>query len=94
MRKHLSTCIIVLIFLIGLSLLLYPTLSDYVNSRNQTRAITEYDDKVSKLEKEQYEEILQKARAYNENLAMGQTGNYRTKSWRNTIRSWMLTIMA
>ena len=69
MRKHLSTCIIVLIFLIGLSLLLYPTLSDYVNSRNQTRAITEYDDKVSKLEKEQYEEILQKARAYNENLA-------------------------
>ena len=73
MRKHLSTCIIVLIFLIGLSLLLYPTLSDYVNSRNQTRAITEYDDKVSRLEKEQYEEILQKARAYNENLASHET---------------------
>lgn len=73
MRKHLSTCIIVLIFLIGLSLLLYPTLSDYVNSRNQTRAITEYDDKVSRLEKEQYEEILQKARVYNENLASHET---------------------
>lgn len=73
MRKHLSTCFIVLIFLIGLSLLLYPTLSDYVNSRNQTRAITEYDNTVSKLEKEQYEEILQKARTYNEKLASHET---------------------
>lgn len=73
MRKHLSTCIIVLIFLIGVSLLLYPTLSDYVNSRNQTRAITEYDDKVSRLEKEQYEEILQKGRTYNEKLASHET---------------------
>lgn len=73
MRKHLSTCIIVLIFLIGLSLLLYPTLSDYVNSRNQTRAITEYADKVSSMEKEQYEEILQKARTYNEKLASHET---------------------
>ena len=73
MRKHLSTCFIVLIFLIGLSLLLYPTLSDYVNSRNQTRAITEYDNTVSKQEKEQYEEILQKARTYNEKLASHET---------------------
>lgn len=76
MRKHLSTCIIVLIFLIGLSLLLYPTVSDYVNSRNQSRAITEYDDNVSKLEKKQYEEILQKARVYNEKLA-GQETNWK-----------------
>ena len=39
MRKHLSTIVLVFLLLIGLSLLLYPTVSDYWNSFHQTRAI-------------------------------------------------------
>lgn len=42
MKKHFSTIILILIFLIGLSLLLYPTASDYWNSFHQTRAINSY----------------------------------------------------
>ena len=37
MRKHLSTIVLVILLLIGLSLLLYPTVSDYWNSFHQTR---------------------------------------------------------
>ena len=39
MKKHLSTIILILVFLVGLSLLLYPTVSDYWNSFHQSRAI-------------------------------------------------------
>ena len=39
MKKRLSTILLILIFLIGLSLLLYPTVSDYWNSLHQSRAI-------------------------------------------------------
>jgi sortase A len=42
MKKHLPTIILVLVFLIGLSALLYPTISDYVNSIHQSRAIADY----------------------------------------------------
>ena len=42
MRKHLSTIVLLFILLIGLSLLLYPTVSDYWNSFHQTKAITTY----------------------------------------------------
>lgn len=73
MRKYLPTCIITLIFLIGLALLLYPTVSDYVNTKNQSHAITEYTNHISRREKEQYEEILQKARTYNDKLASHET---------------------
>lgn len=35
MKKHLSTILLVLIFLLGLCILLYPTISDYWNSKVQ-----------------------------------------------------------
>ena len=33
MKKNRSTIILILIFLVGLSVMLYPTVSDYVNQR-------------------------------------------------------------
>lgn len=39
MKKQLPTVILILVFLAGLSLLLYPTVSDYSNSFHQSRAI-------------------------------------------------------
>lgn len=51
MRKGaLSTIILILTFLVGLSLLLYPTVSDYWNSLHQSRAITEYAEEVANLD--------------------------------------------
>lgn len=68
MRKHLSTIILILIFLVGLSLLLYPTVSDYWNSLHQSRAIAQYSEEVANLDNEQYDKLWAQAEAYNEML--------------------------
>ena len=68
MRKHLSTVILVFLLLIGLSLLLYPSVSDYWNSFHQTRAIATYAENVAKLDNNQYDQLWEEARVYNEAL--------------------------
>ena len=60
--------LLVLVFLVGLSLLLYPSVSDYWNSFHQTRAIATYSEEVANLENEQYDEIWEAARQYNRSL--------------------------
>ena len=66
--NHLITILLVLIFLLGLSLLLYPAVSDYWNSKHQTRAIAVYSEEVSVLDKEQYQALWAGAAAYNASL--------------------------
>ena len=68
MRKHLSTIVLVILLLIGLSLLLYPTVSDYWNSFHQTKAITTYAENVAALDNASYDAIWDAARQYNRNL--------------------------
>lgn len=68
MRKHLSTIVLVILLLIGLSLLLYPTVSDYWNSFHQTRAIATYAENVAALDNASYDDIWEAARQYNRNL--------------------------
>ena len=68
-----STLILVIIFIIGLSLMLYPVVSDYWNSFHQSRAIASYLDTVSHLDAEKYDALLQEAREYNESLVGHQT---------------------
>ena len=46
-KKNLSTIVLVLIFIVGLSLLLYPSVSDYWNSFHQSRAIATYAEAVA-----------------------------------------------
>ena len=55
-------------FLIGISLLLYPTVSDYWNSKTQTRAIVNYESVLEYLDPEAYSEIFEQAHAYNRSL--------------------------
>mgnify|MGYP002536720574 CR=1 FL=1 len=68
MKKRLSTILLILIFLIGLSLLLYPTVSDYWNSLHQSRAIAEYAEQVANLDDDLYEGLWAAAQRYNETL--------------------------
>lgn len=68
MRKHLSTILLVLILITGLSLLLYPTVSDAWNALHQTRAIDSYTANVTQIDDTSYKEILQQADDYNANL--------------------------
>ena len=69
MKKRLSTVILVLVFLTGLSLLLYPTVSDYWNSFHQSRAIASYDSEVAALDNTDYETLWTAAQDYNRRLA-------------------------
>ena len=68
MKKSLSNVILILVFLTGLSLLLYPTVSNYWNSIHQSRAINDYSVSVKELNADEYKTILQDAMRYNENL--------------------------
>lgn len=74
MKKHLSTILLILIFLAGLSLLLYPTVSDYWNSLHQSQAISDYADQVANLDQETHQKLWKAAKRYNKNLA--KTGNH------------------
>ncbi|MDD7389585.1 MAG: class C sortase [Lachnospiraceae bacterium] len=71
MKKHFSTIILVLVFITGLSLLLYPSLSDYWNSFHQSRAIAGYAEAVSRIDDVDYEKIWNAAVTYNEKLLSG-----------------------
>ncbi|MBQ4602190.1 MAG: class C sortase [Clostridia bacterium] len=68
MKKHLYTIILILVFIVGLSLLLYPTISDYWNSLHQSKAIATYIEQVADLDKERYQKILDNAYTYNASL--------------------------
>lgn len=67
-KKNRSTIVLVLIFIVGLSLLLYPSLSDYWNSFHQSRAIATYAEAVADLDDADYEKMWQEAEEYNEQL--------------------------
>ena len=63
-----STVLLILVLLAGLSLLLYPTVSDYWNSFHQSRAIASYAEQVAQLDTDRYEQLWNDARDYNEAL--------------------------
>ena len=55
-------------FLVGISLLLYPAISNYWNSKTQTRAIVDYEAVLEYLEPEDYSAVFQAAYEYNQAL--------------------------
>lgn len=68
MKKNLFTIILIILFVTGVGLLLYPTVSDYWNSFHQTRAIANYAEVVANIDDSAYQEMIDEARAYNERL--------------------------
>lgn len=69
LKKNLFTLIMVIGLVVGIGLLLYPSVANYWNSFHQTRAIMGYNDAVSNMSAKDYERILESARKYNKNLA-------------------------
>lgn len=70
-RKNASSIILVMIFLVGLSLLLYPSVSEFWNSKHQSRAIAGYTEKVLEIDDNRYELMLQEVNEYNKKLENG-----------------------
>jgi len=71
MKKSKSNLLLLIVFLIGLSLLLYPVVSDYVNDKNQSHAIAAYQKNVTALSAQDTSALLAAASAYNAQLAAG-----------------------
>ena len=67
-KGNFTTLLLILVLLAGLSLLLYPSVSDYWNSFHQTRAIATYAEEVANLNQDQYDEIWAAAESYNASL--------------------------
>ncbi len=65
-KRRLTTAALLLIFLLGLALLLYPSLSNWYNTRYASRVIGAYQDNVSALDEGRYAQLLLSARAYND----------------------------
>lgn len=53
---------------VGLSLMLYPTISDQWNGYHQTRVIAEYNREVEKLDEAGYDALWEEAKSYNRAL--------------------------
>lgn len=71
MKKKISTITISIMFLAGLSLLLYPFVSDQWNTYRQKRLISSYDEQIAEKEEAgeiDYDSEWEKANAYNEAL--------------------------
>ena len=68
MKKHKIAIFLTIGFLVGICVLLYPTFSNYWNSKTQSRAITNYESVLEQMEPEDYTELLEKAHKYNKLL--------------------------
>lgn len=66
--SRLMTLLIVVVFVAGLSFLLYPTASNLWNQAHQSRAIATYTEQVEKLDDSSNKEMLKAARKYNKEL--------------------------
>lgn len=77
MKKNKSTIILILVFFVGLSVMLYPTISDYVNQRNQSRAVASYAQSVDTMTDADYSAYFDAADAFNAQVAANENALYR-----------------
>ena len=72
MRKNrdiIITAVFGFIFLVSLSVMLYPTFSNWWNQRHQTRAVASYKEAVAEMDNGETERLLAEAHDYNSQLA-------------------------
>lgn len=69
LKKQLPNIIFGIIFLVGLCIFLYPSVSNYINSKNQSRVISNYQEALNNISEEDYTKLWNDAIAYNEALA-------------------------
>ena len=88
MKKNKSTIFLILVFFVGLSVMLYPTVSDYVNQKNQSRAVASYAEDVDKLSDADYTAYFDAADAFNAQIAADPEAIYfpsRFSSYESTL---------
>lgn len=68
MKLKTTTIILIIAFIIGVSLLLYPSFSNYWNMKHATRVVNEYTSLLQKIDTEKYLDMWTSAVEYNEAL--------------------------
>ena len=68
MKRFLPIIMIILLFLGGAAMVLYPVVSSWYMDRHQGQVVADYDEEAARLSQEQIDEELEKARRYNESL--------------------------
>jgi len=66
--KRSKRFLLILAFLLGLAIFIYPTLSDYMARRNVIRGANTYEQQITQLSEEEIEQMWKEARAYNDSL--------------------------
>lgn len=69
MKNKIKIIVCILIFAVGLSVLLYPAVSNYLHQKHQLGVIEDYRRQAEKMSQEQIDELKNAAREYNELLA-------------------------
>lgn len=87
MKKNKSTMILILVFFVGLSVMLYPTISDYINQRNQSRAVATYAADVDSMTDADYSAYFEAADAFNAKIAADENSLYQPDKYADSYES-------
>ena len=80
MRNRIVNLILVVLLLVGLGLVLYPSFSDYWNSFHQSQVIAHYAEDIANIDADKYAEVMAKADDWNRRLAAGEIIERKTLS--------------
>lgn len=69
MKRRIITLFFLAITLLGLGMRFYPAVADWWNRSRQSHAVSSYAEAVTQLGADAYDEVLEKAEAYNARLA-------------------------
>ncbi|WP_022778189.1 class C sortase [Butyrivibrio sp. AE3009] len=69
LKRIIPNIVFSLIFFVGLAIFLYPSVSNYINSKHQSRVISNYQEVLDEISQEDYSRYWEEARKYNEELA-------------------------
>lgn len=69
----------IIIILLGIAIVAYPIISNIIERKNQTVAISNYENEVEKLSEQEIENKKEEAKRYNESLSRRRRNKYPTK---------------
>ncbi|MCR5100492.1 MAG: class C sortase [Butyrivibrio sp.] len=68
LKKQLPTIFFVVVLIVGICIMSYPSVSNYINSKHQSKAIKDYTEALENLTAEDYTAFWKAAKEYNEML--------------------------
>lgn len=88
-----TSFLLIALFALGLSLVLYPSVSNYINSIHQTREIASYAEEVASLDEELCDELWGEAEKYNR-LLLTRSNDYSRTDRQKKLYDKLLNLSA